>query len=207
MSEETQTGGLATAIAAVLADVHRVPKNGRNEFHKYDYVTESDLVDHLREKLAEQGVAIFPSVFEHTEEEIKDGRGRVQHKAKVTLEIMLVHGPSGEARATRWVGVGIDAGDKGYYKAYTGAMKYFLLKTFLISTGDDPERSSPTGARTRSGPSKGEALARLSHLLDQAQEAGLDADARALEVKPVQRDQRVESVALLAGEQVEDILE
>ena len=41
-------------IAAVLAEVHRVPKNGRNDFHKYDYVTESDLVDHLREKLAEQ---------------------------------------------------------------------------------------------------------------------------------------------------------
>ena len=44
---------LATKLARVLADVRRVPKTGRNDFHKYDYATESDLVDHLRDKLAE----------------------------------------------------------------------------------------------------------------------------------------------------------
>src|SRR5690606_25993023 len=31
-------------------------------------------------------------------------------------------------------------------KAYTGALKYFLLKTFLISTGDDPEREEAVQA-------------------------------------------------------------
>jgi hypothetical protein len=38
------------------------------------------------------------------------------------------------------VGEGQDAGDKAVYKAMTGALKYCLLKTFLIPTGDDPER-------------------------------------------------------------------
>ncbi len=43
---------------------------------------------------------------------------------------------------TSWVGQGLDNADKGYYKAYTGAVKYFLMKTFMISTGDDPELDS-----------------------------------------------------------------
>jgi hypothetical protein len=30
-------------------------------------------------------------------------------------------------------------GDKGIYKALTGASKYALLKTFMMETGDDPE--------------------------------------------------------------------
>ena len=33
-------------------------------------------------------------------------------------------------------------GDKGLYKAITGANKYFLFKLFQIETGDDPERDT-----------------------------------------------------------------
>ena len=36
-------------------------------------------------------------------------------------------------------GQGIDAGDKAPYKAMTGALKYALLQSFLLATGDDPE--------------------------------------------------------------------
>ena len=37
----------------------------------------------------------------------------------------------------------IDKGDKAGYKAYTGALKYFLANTFMVATGDDPETESP----------------------------------------------------------------
>lgn len=33
-----------------------------------------------------------------------------------------------------------DTGDKWVYKAITGAVKYIFMKTFQISTGDDPEK-------------------------------------------------------------------
>jgi hypothetical protein len=36
-------------------------------------------------------------------------------------------------------GEGRDSGDKAPYKALTGALKYALIQTFLIATGDDPE--------------------------------------------------------------------
>ena len=40
-------------------------------------------------------------------------------------------------------GEGMDKGDKAGYKAYTGALKYFLADTFMVATGDDPEKDSP----------------------------------------------------------------
>lgn len=135
---------LATKLARVLAEVARVPKNGRNDFHNYDYVTESDLVDHIRGKLAEQGVAIFPSVIDATTKEVEDARKRKNYLTTVSLKITLIDGESGDVMTTVWCGQGADASDKSYYKAYTGAMKYFLMKTFLIGTGDDPENDSVT---------------------------------------------------------------
>ena len=45
-------------------------------------------------------------------------------------------------------GEGLDAGDKAPYKAMTGALKYALLQSFLLPTGDDPEeeRATPSGS-------------------------------------------------------------
>jgi len=51
---------------------------------------------------------------------------------------------SGETAEVFGTGCGEDAGDKAVYKAITGAMKYFVSKNFLISTGDDPEKDSET---------------------------------------------------------------
>jgi hypothetical protein len=118
-------------MAGVLADVHRVQKNGHNTFFKYDYATESDLVDVLRPALAKAGVAIFVNVV--------DIETRPLDITRVTLDITFACGESGETWTVRWYGDGQDKGDKGLYKAYTGALKYALMKTFLVSTGDDPE--------------------------------------------------------------------
>ena len=51
-------------------------------------------------------------------------------------------------------GQGMDQQDKGIYKAFTGAEKYFFLKTLLIPTYDDPENDKtpppqkPNGEKT-----------------------------------------------------------
>jgi hypothetical protein len=44
---------------------------------------------------------------------------------------------------TTITGEAIDKGDKAGYKAYTGALKYYLADTFMVATGDDPETESP----------------------------------------------------------------
>src|SRR5258708_28850450 len=63
MADEKQekTLNLAQKLARVMGMVSRVPKNGRNTFHNYDYATEGDVADCVREALAEGGVAVIPS--------------------------------------------------------------------------------------------------------------------------------------------------
>lgn len=128
---ETPTGRtLVKKLAKVMAIVESIPKTGYNAHHKYDYATERDITAAVRHHLAEQNVFVFPSVVS------SEVKGDITYaKVKFTLE----DGDSGEKRECIIEGAGQDKGDKGLYKAYTGATKYFLLKAFLMPTGDDPE--------------------------------------------------------------------
>jgi hypothetical protein len=51
-------------------------------------------------------------------------------------------GETGETLSWDMYGQGSDSLDKGAFKSTTGAVKYGLLKLFLVPTGDDPERES-----------------------------------------------------------------
>src|SRR3954466_1825044 len=102
---------LVKKLAEVMNEVGRIPKSGRNDFHKYDYVTEADLVEAIRTKLAEKHVFMFTSV-EST-----------AHQGDVT-EVVTMHtfvdGETGEEFSVKGYGQGQDKGDKGGYKAMTG---------------------------------------------------------------------------------------
>lgn len=125
-------------IANVMSQVNRVPKTGYNSFHKYAYATESDLTESIRPILTEAKLAFFSSVLEQE---------RVGEFTKVQMEFTLADIETGEVLKSVYWGEGQDKGDKGLYKAYTGATKYFLMKTFLIPTGDDPEGDTTTDNR------------------------------------------------------------
>jgi hypothetical protein len=60
----------------------------------------------------------------------------------------LIDPDSGEARAYTFFGSGQDNGDKGLYKAITGALKYFLASTFLVAEYNDPERDDAPSQQT-----------------------------------------------------------
>lgn len=129
-------------ISAVTAEVSRIPKNGRNTFHNYTYATESDITDGLRELLAAHGLAFLPpSVISWERDETADNP-KQGPRTRVQMEFAIACCDTGELYTAMVWGEGQDASDKGFYKAYTGAVKYFLMKTFLIATGDDPEQDS-----------------------------------------------------------------
>ena len=118
----------------VMKKIKRVPKNGRNEFHHYDYVTEADLAEQLRKFFIEEGLIVITSVLDMKKE---------LDTTHVKMEFRIVDIETKEEIISVFWGEGMDKGDKGIYKAYTGAEKYFLMKNFLIPTGDDPEKESP----------------------------------------------------------------
>lgn len=130
---------LTTKLVKVMNETKRVAKNGRNDFHKYDYVTEADILEAVRENLVNNNVFIFTSVVQTQ----KEG----DMTSVMTLHT-LVDGDSGESMEVRGMGQGQDKGDKGSNKAITSAMKYMLMKMFLIPTGDDVEASDADGKST-----------------------------------------------------------
>ena len=62
----------------------------------------------------------------------------------IDMTIAIIDVESGEKIEVPWAGQGADKGDKGMYKAFTGGLKYFLMKMFMLPTGDDPEVNNPT---------------------------------------------------------------
>jgi hypothetical protein len=128
---------LVGKLAAVMAAVERVPKSGWNDFHKYHYATEADLSDAVRSNLAKNGVMLIPSVdkIEWRGVQTKNGEEKI-----ATLTVRFTATDGKDKIEFTVIGEGQDRGDKATYKAMTSAMKYALVKLFLIPTGDDPEK-------------------------------------------------------------------
>lgn len=138
---------LVAKLAEVMAAIGRIAKHGRNEFHKYDYTTEADIVAAVRGELAARNVMLFPSIVGERRDPVGE-----KGSALTTLDMVFTFhdGDSDQTLAFPWKGAGTDKDDKGLYKAMTGGEKYFLMKTFLIPTGDDPERDTK-GQRPEDG--------------------------------------------------------
>lgn len=132
---------LAQKLAEILAGVGRIEKKGTNAFHKYQYVMEADLVEAVRAKLAEKKIFISSSAKRTEVVEIPKGN-LIQAVALLYVEYTFRDAETGETIVVDGVGEIDQDGGKGIYKAQTGAMKYMLMKNFLIATGDDPEQDS-----------------------------------------------------------------
>lgn len=141
---ENGTGSMSlySKLAAVMSEIGYVEKRGRNEFHGYNYATEADLADAVRSKLAERNVMLIPSLTNVNERAIKTAKGKDSTLTTARISFTFCDGDSGQTHTADWAGAGDDPADKGLYKAMTGAAKYFLMKSFLIPTGDDPEHDS-----------------------------------------------------------------
>jgi hypothetical protein len=150
MSERKLT--LAAKLAELMGEVEALPKNGWNDHFKYHFVQEADVVAALRAGLSKRKIAFLPSVTDVQDTTIvtKSQNGeKTKLITTVRMSFQFVDGESGEVLTREWAGRGEDASDKGLYKAITGGNKYFLLKCFLIPTGDDPEQESKQERSTK----------------------------------------------------------
>lgn len=131
---------IINALNKVMATAGYVQKNAKNEFHGYKYASEANLLETLRPALIENGLILIPSISNVSPVD-------VHGNTLVTVEYTLAH-TSGEIWPDKITAIGCGndmaksgkIGDKGIYKAITGANKYLLFKLFQIETGDDPEK-------------------------------------------------------------------
>src|SRR6266478_6187647 len=127
---------LREKFAEVRRRLGYVQKRGHNERHSYSYVMAADLAGSVGDILAELGVVVIPQLQSISTETPRSSSERI---ARIVMNYRFVDARSGEALTVRVAGEGADAGDKAPYKAMTGALKYALLQSFLLATGDDPE--------------------------------------------------------------------
>ena len=135
---------LAGKLAEVMGEIGYITKGGTNSAQGYKYVMASQVADAIREKLSAKGIAIIPGDIE----KLSEGASASGKQVILTFKYSwhLIDGESGEKLTIYSLGSGADSGDKHVYKATTGALKYALLTTFLIPTGDDPENDSGDAA-------------------------------------------------------------
>lgn len=124
---------LGKKILLVMEFVGPIAKDAHNDFHQYDYVSDAAVVRAMREGMIKYNLVLIPSYIASR----KDG-----DLTTVEVDYTLIDVDSGESIISHAIGYGSDKGDKGIYKAQTGAEKYYLTKTFLIPTGDDPEKEA-----------------------------------------------------------------
>lgn len=133
---------IALALHNVMTKVTYVQKGSENKFHGYKYVSEADLLEKLRPALIEEGLILIPSIemvrpMDEHGNTVVDMRYEIVHKdGDIWPHLIRVAGCGNDRSKNGTVG------DKGLYKAITGANKYFLFKLFQIETGDDPERDT-----------------------------------------------------------------
>ncbi len=133
---------IAQALHEVMSKVSYVQKTGKNSFHGYKYAGEADLLEKLRPAMLEAGLLLIPSIKgvspidEHGVTTVQMEYTLVHKDGDIWPNVICAAGQGGDKNKN-------GVGDKGLYKAITGANKYLLFKLFQIETGDDPETYDP----------------------------------------------------------------
>ena len=128
------------ALRKLLKDKGVLRREAKNTFDKYSYFSEAQYKELFTELFAKVGLELKCNTikYENFVGTEKQASGRM-----TTLEFILFDIDTGFGEESTITGEGIDKGDKAGYKAYTGALKYYLANTFMVATGDDPE-STPS---------------------------------------------------------------
>jgi hypothetical protein len=141
MATEKTTPGLVIKLATIMGELGSVEKKGFNKAQNYRFVRESDVVAALVPLLSKHHIMLHTTITSHDRSPLyTTNSGAQMWLTTITADLTWIDGDTGETfPVSTYMGYGADTGDKGIYKAVTGAEKYALMKTFLISTGDDPE--------------------------------------------------------------------
>lgn len=136
---------LARKLLAAQAAVQTVRQRGRNQGQGYNYAMEADVLREARRVLHAHNVLATVIQADPNTSEIQGDKRTLQVR-RVALRITFTDVDSGEEWTTSAFGEGSDTGDKGLYKAVTGAFKQGLAKNLQIPTGDDPEKDTKDSA-------------------------------------------------------------
>lgn len=128
------------ALRKALKSKGILAREGKNDYDNYKYFSESQYKSLFTELLSDAGLEL---AFTELDYQMYEGTEKQANGRLVKLQFSLIDVDTGYSEETVITGEALDKGDKAGYKAYTGAIKYYLANTFMVATGDDPEKESP----------------------------------------------------------------
>ena len=139
---------LHAKVADLGKRVGHMEKDGKNDFHKYQYISYEQAAAAIRSALPEIGLSLSVGVAEMQNWDTTRNNKGVERRL-VTLEATLTDTETGAMRVIRWYGEGEDQNDKATAKAITSGVKYLLMRNLSISSEDDVEPDAEDGKPTK----------------------------------------------------------
>ena len=128
-------------LAKVRSSIEWMEKSWKNEQQWYSYFSDDQISWTFRKLFKENKIEfVYSSEITGCREISPTRSWTKQFVTDVSVEFCFIDIEDGSC--VRWKACWSwnDTGDKWVYKAITGAVKYIFMKTFQISTGDDPEK-------------------------------------------------------------------
>ena len=127
------------AMLAIYGEVGYVQKQ-KGQNLNYTFASEKEFIKALRPSMIEHGVFMFVGKMDQLNQtEYTTGKGSLMLRSTVHGIVTFSH-ISGTQITVDAYGEGSDSGDKSLNKAMTDIYKYALRQTFMIETGDDPDK-------------------------------------------------------------------
>jgi len=142
--------GVYAKMNAVMAELDGLKPTGKNSHFRYDYWETNQISSIFRPLFVKHRLAFMSDVVGV---DIRDKGKMSLTTMTVEFAITDIDAPLDVEAATvkgRGVGQGEDNSDKGANKAFSGAMKYWLLKTFLLGGEDAENDAMETQSRSSS---------------------------------------------------------
>jgi hypothetical protein len=131
------------ALAAVMADVTHVGKDGKNTAQGYSFRGIDGVLNAVGPALRRHGVVVMPHLENVEHQLVEVGKNRTpMRQASVTVRYCF-HGPAGDWLDCVVAAESMDSGDKATSKAMSVALRTALIQALALPTHEpDPDESS-----------------------------------------------------------------
>lgn len=131
-----------TKMVAILGQMGSLVPTGKNSHFRYEYFESTEVAGTFRSLFIKHGLSFMADVVDY------DVQPRGAKAMLTTMRVLftITDTETGETVSGHGLGQGDDPGDKGSNKAFAGALKYWLLKTFMVG-GEDAEADRQTDQR------------------------------------------------------------
>lgn len=151
--DEVKSWNVYQRLTGVLQQTSAIPKSGRNDFQKYNFIEQAAIVAEIRSLLPRFRLFLKTDVISCVIEAEQTKDQKPQDACKMTCRYSFIniddpHNPEERVTYDDWPSLARDTSDKAVNKASTSNMKFFMVRTFLISD-HDPDADNPDAGSGR----------------------------------------------------------